>query len=392
MIRKKFITESTVLLFIGLLFLLDILNKFNFTEDTNIALLIKLIKTSFELIFLTFLLINWKSTKYFFYFLSFIILVFVIGQLNLQFNLGLNQFYNIELLRYTLLYLFPLIYLKFFEFSSNKPFRESKLEFLLLLILVVNTICILLGALFDIEFFKTYDKNRWGYMGLMPRSITASYFYIVGIFYLYSKIQTSQKYVILFVLSVIGAVLVGTKSIYLYLSLLLVYHIVVNQYYKLKTFYFLGTFILGMGIFFQDFIFEQIIQRFFSGLYNLYEQKGWLTAIMSYRDTIFKENVGFYTEKWNFINYIFGGKIFETALFENSLLDLGIFFGIVGSVSYLFFFYKKLVHNKSSFIQINLLFILIISIFAGQFFSNISAMAYLCSFMFLINKTQIKNS
>lgn len=394
---KKLLTENILLLFLVSIFLLDILNKIYTSADSGPSIFIKAIKTIFELFFLGFLFMNWKSTKRFIYFLICLAIIFLIGQIDLILNLEINQFRDIELLRYFLLYLFPLVYIKFLEvFPAEIKISQSKLnqlETFFLLILTINTICIFSGLLFEIPFFKTYSKSRWGYMGLMPRSITASYFYIISIIFLYTKatIKGNLKFKFLLFITIIGAILIGTKSIYLFLALLLGYHIVSKKYYKLKSFY---ASIVGVSLIlfvFYDFIIKNVIQRYFSVLYNLYEEKGWLTAAASFRDEIFKENLAFYIEKWNLVNYIFGGRIFESALFENSIIDLIIFFGVGGSVLYLHFLYKKLILGKNIFIQINLMFILLISILAGQFFSNISAMAYIGTVLFLINKKQTIN-
>lgn len=390
--NKDNIAKYSVLVFIGTLFLLDILNKFEFIQNKEGIgfFIIKIIKLFFELVFLFFLAIQWQKTKRFFYLLGGVLLSFFIGQLTLYFNSDLNQFAEYEMYRYVSLYFFPLIFIEFSSKYWNKNKSNNQwfiyAEQVLLGVFLINTICIITGVLFGVEFFKTYDKNRWGYMGLMPRSITASYFYIGVIFYLYSKRLVSLNYKLLFQLAVVSSVLIGTKSIYLYLALLFSYHIIVNQYYKNKIFYILTILSILGTIVFYDFIFEQIINRFFKGLYNLYEQKGWLTAVMSFRDEIFRENTAFYSENWNGLNFIFGGRIFNWALFENSLFDLLIFFGLLGAILYLSYFYKKLLRNRTLFIKINLVFVFIISIFAGQFFSNISAMTYFISFVLLVKK------
>lgn len=376
-------------IFIIFIFVLDILNKFDYFEipDSLGFLFIKAFKTFF--IFLFFALISLKpfrANKSFYIFFLILFIIYLIGQISLYLSHNKPYFIDLYNLRYLALYFFPIIYVKYLNTYSIIDKRHYLLiENILIGIIALNTILILCGAFFEISFFKTYGKNRWGYMGLMPRSITASYLTIISIFYLYIKYNLSKKYTYLFWFVIAGALCIGTKSIYLFLILLFTYHFISNKLYKNYKIYIFLSLLVGTVVLFSNFILKNIVNNFFSIHLNLYKEKGFLTSLSSFRYDIFWENLNFVKTNWAAINYFFGGFIPDTKMFENSLADLIVFFGFGGAFLYLFYFWKNWVNQKLLIFKLFIFATFLISILAGQFFMNISAIAYFALMYNLLN-------
>lgn len=377
-------TYRTYLLpsFIILVFLLDILNKFPLFQDAEQIwyYLIKGGKFLFEFLFFLELIRTYKG-KSLYLLIGFLAVLFLLGNFILLLNESNPSYLDFNSVRLFLLYLFPIIYLQYLKSGPLEIVSvQNRVEKLLLGIIIIYVLFIFIGFIGSIDFFKTYGKYRWGFMGLLPRSITASYFIIGALIFLYYKRNKGRLFQVLLI-SVIGAgILAGTKSIYLFFFLFSVYIILEKRIYKRKTFIMAAGSLLIGSIIFWGKIWEYLFGDLFSIFHRIYENKGLLTAIMSYRDEIFISNVQVLEEKWTVLNLFVGGKAQNSLLFENSVMDLVNFFGILGTAAYMFWFWKQLYRNSSSYIKTNLILVFIISILAGQLFANISAVTFLWLF------------
>ncbi|WP_156772426.1 hypothetical protein [Urechidicola croceus] len=234
----------------------------------------------------------------------------------------------------------------------------------------MNTLLILLSFTFNIQLFSTYS-GRFGFMGVYNTHNQVSYYFILFILFYYYKFIFKNEKPIKLIFVVVISFLIGTKKIYFF-NLLLFSHYILNQkLYKKKSFYLLT--ISGIIIF--TLFIEQIKLIFFQKFdvfVNIYQEKGLVTSITSYRNTLFFKVINdTILNHWNFLNYIFGGSEFYKLRVEFGWVDIYLFFGIFGLLVYFLFFKKLLIitgYNK--FYLVVLVVVLGVDFFAGGFVSS----------------------
>lgn len=309
---------------------------------------------------------------------SYLFILFLISQSYIYSFLDYEKDFFLENIRWFVLYMFPLLLcLKidgFFKEDKRKRFLSFLVYEIIISIVIFSTF---IGFFFKTPYFETYLGDRFGYMGVLNKSATASFFYIAAIIFTYHHNK------VLFVFSVIASLLVGTKSIMLFLILLLFYHIF--SYKKNNRVILL---IITLFMFFYKKILI-ITKPFWSLHYDFYKKEGLITSLSSFRNNIFKKLSKEYIEYWDTFNYFFGGKVFVGKLFEMSIFDLVSFFGLIGSVFYLYTYVKYMSFSSKSYKKyyiFSICSILMISCFSGQFFLNSSIVIYLVFVFYSLNE------
>jgi hypothetical protein len=102
--------------------------------------------------------------------------------------------------------------------------------------------------------------------------------------------------------------------------------------------------------------------------------------LTSMRDMNFKEDfIPLVTEKWNWLNFLFGGTDFEIYRVEFEIFDVFLFFGFVGSALYLWNYFDKIIIFKKldTFEKLQLFFLLFVALLSGNFFNNAPVSLYL---------------
>lgn len=323
-----------------------------------------------------------KERKKFFY-LSGLILCFLLGLI------GLKNGINKETLISFSKYLFFLVLIIFFSKTYLLKFKNSVFIFKLYEVLIlINCFIILISFVFQIEMFMTYDTHRFGYIGLFYASATGTYFYLLAISYFLIKYEQNVFYQPLFYLNTFCSLLVGTKSIYLFLVVsLLAFSLFLIKNKTLKRLIIFLTCLSAIIIFYV---------LFTHGLFSeILKEEGWLTSILSYRDQlIINRSIPYIENNWHFHNYLFGGLAIVTTRPQMELIDLFLFFGVLGLVYYLFIFKKYFfdfqIHNI--FITTLLVVLAGITLIAGNFFYNASVPIYLVILKLAIIKSQEKLS
>ncbi|MCF6297286.1 MAG: hypothetical protein L3J08_04760 [Flavobacteriaceae bacterium] len=258
-------------------------------------------------------------------------------------------------------YLFPIIlYIFSDKITNNRTFLFNVFEKLI----IANSILIILGFIFNIEMFQTYDGDRFGYNGLLLTSATSTYVYIISFFYFLTKNQqkilTKDKK---FLFILISTLLIGTKSLYIsffFISFFFAYKNIKPSYrHPLLYVCFLGGSFLFYIVFYKIGMFSKIR-----------ESHGLLSSILSYRNELFiNDTLPFIKQNWTFPNYLFGGVNDIETRTEMSLIDLFYFFGLIGGLWYLYIYYKSYFTFKKNFtIKVFLFLIILISTLAGNFF------------------------
>jgi hypothetical protein len=382
-------TIVIVLYFISF-FVLDFFNKKQINASEQLLFAIKTTKTFFYILFIVILLYerNLGFLKK-----AALPIALVAGHQSLlmmhQYDLVVTT--GAKTIRELSLYCFPIVFLSYMSTISSKKDKALLAVFyeVIIIVVVVSTFA---GFLFSIPYFRTYSQ-RFGYLGVLPRSITATYFYISAIIYTYHFRDKSTWLKILFFLTLFGSLLVGTKSIYLFLLLFIIYLFFVNKWYLKKTFYGSILFFIVLFWIFGTTIILALRKVFFT-LENVYKKNGLLSAISSYRNDIFFELSKKYEPTWEWYNYLIGGRISSLPTYEMTIIDLIVSFGFIGMAFYLYIVYSLSSckpPNQCCFINFSLCSVFIISIFAGQFFVNISAISYVVLSLFLVNRSISSN-
>lgn len=375
-----------VFVFICLQFCLDfVLKRFiGLDEQQSFTIVVKLIKILFCGC-LFFYIFKEKQHIGLLKNFSLLFLIFIIGCLALTKEIDFYDSRNE--IRELGLYFASYLY---FYFLNILPLKTNIYKtFSSVTLILIGLICctVLIGVIFDLSFFKTYHF-RFGYMGVLHKSIVATYFFVSSILYVYyiSFVQKTYSKVFFWLIT-ITALLVGTKAIYLFLVCLFGYHVFTFRLYKKKSYYSLILFV-SLLVITVSYLNKAAFFTTFDVLIDVYNEHGFLTTLMSFRDQILIEKASYYLENWTVLNYLFGGKMDAIGLFEMSLIDMFVFFGAIGLLFYLFFFYLCILHflerQDSYFVTFAILIVLFISIFAGQLFINFSSMVYIGWIFYLI--------
>lgn len=310
----------------------------------------------------------------FFYSLKFIkgdITIWVIGALFLIWLIGLSvNYFNVDMLtthlehngiyldtdsdvysasfkvfnRYIFVFALAVI---LHMYSENKGFVVN-IKQLFEGFIIVNSICIILGAIFDISMFSAYNPGdkiteyvpRYGYKGLLYGANEVTGIYFLSLAHYYREILTYKrlKKILPFFIILISSFLTGAKAAPL--GMLLVSAFYVYKYFR-KTFFFVfvPTVILATIIAFTRYI-DDIMEI----LSTISTSDSLLTIITSGRSDYVISNYNFINDQWTFLNYIFGdGSLYS----EMDFFDLYFFFGL-GALLYLALYIKTFIRYERS--------------------------------------------
>ncbi|WP_443634528.1 hypothetical protein ABXT64_05330 [Candidatus Marifrigoribacter sp. Uisw_064] len=351
-----------------------------FSNETTI------LQSSIKLVVLIYLvidvLINYKKKNYLIT-VTLLSLFFIIGQYIIP-----NSYSSESIILFSK-YLFPLFLFLYFNCHTLNKKSVNYLFKVFELIIILNSLLVILGVLFDISIFETYQFARFGYNGLLRTSSTSTYFYIISLFYfLYTyREHFFSKWKSIFVFIV--CLFVGTKSIYLGLGAIILAFLFLKirakkQRYILGILLILVFSVIGYLLFFEFGKFNQIR-----------ESNGIISSILSYRDQLFlNKTLPNISENWGPVNYLLGGFNDISSRSQLDFIDILHFWGIIGGIFYLITYYKLYVTfyiNKIALFCI--VFLIFIIFFAGNFFTYSTIPIYLLIIreVFLKSKTNANN-
>ena len=196
----------------------------------------------------------------------------------------------------------------------------------------INLFFIIYGLLTDVQLYKTY-YSRFGYNGLLLTAMQSTYFYISSIVL---AIKMKDKTFLL--VSLISSLFVGTKILLGFLLFAGIY-LVFSKLKKPKT---RVRVLISLTL-----IFTAISLMFFNQktFKEIIETEGFLTALSSTRNDLL-------ITTWNSLseinfNIITGGIKLKDFRVEMELIDVLMYFGIIGAV--VFFFFPSLVNSLATF-------------------------------------------
>ncbi len=304
---------------------------------------------------------------------------FLIGQLALgipvNFKENLNVFVKYQFIFFLSIFMFDII-----RSPDDASFVWKKYK----MIIFINSLLVILGALLKIKLFKTYQGPwRFGYDGLIAAQNEASYFFILALSLLYYRYFYLNEKNILFWLVYIASFLVGTKAVLLYAILLTAFHIVSKVSIKKLLIY------VGIGGIVIYVVFYRLINKFIMNAWlnfmYFYHKHGFWFAITSGRNIFFKKKLLPLVSEWGVLNWLFGGHDIVKHYIEMGFIDLFLFFGLLGFLLYLYLFLRitdkiRFTLKFKAFFVLALLGVVFIS---GHFFE--SAIAGINFIMFIIS-------
>lgn len=236
--------------------------------------------------------------------------------------------------------------------------------------IIINSILVLLGFVFEIPFFRTYKEERFGYDALILRSSAASYIYWIALFYFVHQITVlKKKKHASFILVLIASFLIGTKSIFIGYFFIGLYFYLREKWFKKTWLSILLSLLLILSLYF----FEPLVvyvSSFSESFACVYEDHGIWSVVFSMRDIhLTNELIPLIESHWEWYNYLFGGGFDMHRRSQFGLFDLFYFFGIIGSIIYLRVFWKLFVTFKLDlYAKVFLLGTFVMMAFAANFF------------------------
>ena len=247
-------------------------------------------------------------------------------------------------------YLFLPIIVFLFLHLRAKPSSVKTVLKVFETVFYINLFAIVIGWIFNIEVFKTYSGERFGYKGIYSMSgQTSLYFILMMFFYIHSLIVNGFNRNVLgkLFLILVCSFLIGTKRIYLFIPALLIYYLFFLKGYKTNITLKIGLPLLIVASVMVLSIKEELLSTI-QKLHAIYLNNGFISSVTSYRNDLLLDIYAHRIEgKWKVWNVLFGGLDFSIGRSQMGFIDLFLFFGLFGIIMY-GFLYKPLLNFKFS--------------------------------------------
>ncbi|WP_147278479.1 hypothetical protein [Marinirhabdus gelatinilytica] len=269
-------------------------------------------------------------------------------------------------------YLFVLLVLTYVSTISGVKQYYPLLFQIFEIFMVLNSIFIVIGFVFDLDYFSTYygHGKRFGLNGMILRSGASTYIYWIALFYFFTAcfVKRRKKYWQLIIV-LLASLLIGTKAMFIAYFFLGVLLLLLFRKHKNKW-WLLAIALAGIvgAYFFKDALEWVMLQS--PSLRQVYNERGLFSAVVSLRDQhLFEEMLPLIREKWTWRNYLFGGGYNMHYRSQFGMLDLFYFFGIVGTMAYLFIFGKLFCTFKKNLVTVTFIIgTFVLMAFSANFF------------------------
>ncbi|WP_417861468.1 hypothetical protein [Winogradskyella sediminis] len=345
----------------------------------------------FKALFAAFVALNFlkniKTYKKPLLFLIAMTVIFFIGQLSFNdFLLGPNFIENCIYFGRYLFVFFIMLFL-----MNNKHSLKTQFYKVYEIIVIFNCIIVITTIVFDLPIFKTY-YYRFGSSGAFMTPSIITYFNAIALIYFIYQFLFKKKKLIELILVSVVCFLTGTKAMIFFFVLSIIHVILLKKLYTKRNFYFFLFGILVILFLAKDKIAEFIYENF-KPLIEVYREHGVVSALTSLRDVNFRNNfLPVLFEKWNWLNYLFGGTDFEIYRVEFEIFDVFLYFGIIGMLLYLIYYFKEVLNfnriNHFGKIQISIL--ILTAIISGNFLNNAPIALYLMIVLSVLRNDVIK--
>ena len=353
-----------VLIFLPLVLITDFIFKIQMKLDVNFISFTLPLKIIISLILMLFLIIKIQGNPKMLSSLALVALLFFFNVIS-NFSLGLESKVLYETFYLQFMFLFGLVVLVFF----NEYYNLLNVKYIIKMLeifIIINFVCICLGYFFNLKIFTSYT-TRFGFNGIFKGNAVASYFYMFVIVLFY--IKRNNKSFIFLLISIISTLFVGSKTLYFFIFLfgiLIFYEFLLKKIKNKNIRVFRAIFLLLGAVFL--FLFSFFIIESNELLKDLYLNKGYITALFSYRDLLIINAYDLIMVNWKPIHYLIGGIGEISKMTETGILDLFLNYGIVGSTIYFYVFASNIYYIASRKVLILISPIVLSIIFRGNFF------------------------
>jgi hypothetical protein len=388
-ITAKIISSKSILIFASMLFFLNFVSKFckeffiinpSFYPSTILKLLSVVILGIYFVIHLR----THKLAKY----------IYVLGGI-FAIDVGIKLFNQegFHLIHSKAYFFFKLLFFFLFVIAVKDLKKEDlqKTINVLFLIAKLNILCMIIGFLFDVQFFKSYPyTDRFGYNGVISEPGISSYFYMLMGIIAYIQYIYKQGTLINLLLICVGTFFLGTKSGLLFLAILAFIHVLILLRKNVYRISFVAA-LITIFVVFKDKIISLVINSFSFGPF-IFEKHGLITFITSKRDLLFKDSMAYIQENWNAVNYAIGGIDLKRHRVEFEFVDIFLFLGIAGLIVYILVLKKAFFTEKRDWLYtVFFITILLISSLGGNlFFSITNSFCFAIVFLYLrsVNRSE----
>ena len=217
------------------------------------------------------ILMSFKVQKKLFIYLSISFFLLLIGSL----SISTDRFVN-NIPKFFEYYFFVLFFTAFLDINYKK------IGLILEMVFLFHALVIILAAVFEYQFLKTYlYSERIGYLSFFNSQNEFSYVIMAGITFFAVKVKINNILSILKVLIMIFAgLMTGTKAVALFLILLCSYFLFIKT--KPKIFLPIIAFVSVIAlIFWQNIV--SFLKVNYNALYGVYQREGFLSFLSSQR-------------------------------------------------------------------------------------------------------------
>ena len=371
---------------LALMIIGDILTSFAYNLELPFWNIGVLIKFPLELLFLL-LLVKFRKFHFVYFAIGVLVICWFIGTLtgliqtdgSIERSIGAN-FIHTEtpddpwgnsftvLSRYLLFFaIMPMLLIHI----DNEEFLKN-IQRLFEYFLYANSIAIIIGYVFKIPFFSSYNpkaedlifESRFGYKGLLYGINETTGVFFLGIAHIYREffINHRKRYSLLCIVF-LAALLTGTKGCIISLVLLTSYYLF--KFRRPLFFAFVGPIFLVGIIYLIQIDFVEKVTAFF----NIYMGDDFsstpigaaITLLMTGRNIYIYNNWLYMKSHWVPLNFLFGDGLLYS---ETDFFDLVYFFGL-GSFLYLYIYMKLVFYKYADKTLITVFIFLLILAFTG---------------------------
>ena len=361
-------------------FVADLANKILIYLDFDFLRISLIPRAFYEILFVALILVFSNRNRITFLLVTVsIFALFILGQIVFATNTGLHQHYIENILLFNKYFFVFIIYFAVYKIQ-NHPDGVKRVISVMENLFLLNASLAIIGFIFGLDIFRTYINQpyRYGYSGVLWVQNEASILYFLAISYFYYKHFILRQPTRRFYVVLIASFLLGTKAIYLFLVMLLVFHFLSNSNLKTKILTaFLVTALYWAGSWFFQTEQAQLVLAYFVSKMN---SEGIWYMLFSGRTLYIIERGSDIISNWSFLNYWIGGQDQSTMMIEMDFFDLFFFMGIIGFVIYFALMFTT-IFKFSLTKPFNLFFVfayLLLAFMGGHFFSSVINALYVC--------------
>ncbi|HZY83000.1 MAG TPA: hypothetical protein VFE50_25955, partial [Cyclobacteriaceae bacterium] len=249
-ITETAIVHALTVTALYIFFAADLANKVLIYLGMDFSRASVLFRSVYELMFFgVLLLFPNKQRTLFMVLLATTFVCFLIGQIVFAINVEFPVRYVENILFFNKYYFLFIIYFGIYKLQEHPTLFAKTLRVMERLFLV-NAWLTLIGVVFRIDVFRTYilQSYRFGYSGILWVQNEATVMCVLGISYFYYKhFILKQKAGRPLLIVIAASLFLGTKGIYLFLVMLMLYHFMANSSLKAKVLVF---FLVGVIYYF----------------------------------------------------------------------------------------------------------------------------------------------